>query len=582
MSNVFEKGLERGIPLDKAAAFFLSMKGEEKRASYEELEAAFNALSVEEQDQILKEAGEAGLIDKIADGMMGAAGGAPSLPATAKGQNMAPPAPASLPPTAMGQNPTKVAEAKTPKERAHEQIEIAHEKTRHSTGETVGKHLGTLAGGAAGAAIGHKAGGHGLAGAAAGALVGRGIGRDVGERHDIRHFAEKMKHAAVQMKIAFGDQAMVPEGSVGDSPDINSYLATEQMGEEAEGENAAAYYQQKFQAAMAQLQELQSQQEQTQTMTDTLQQQVAGSQEQIQAAMQQAQMASQAAMQNVQQAHEMAMGATSQAMESQAEVLRQKQLAAAMKMGITQVKDQVMSALASDPTDQLAQQLTSPPPGSGGMVGEAPGAMDPNAQQPGMQNPSTAAAGAPQDPSAAGAQGQPGAPGQEAGAGTAPNSAGTGEEGEAASDGKSEKTKGEGSESTSKGSTKVEIKQAGALLPRTKIASPLSVPHALGGAALGALGGAAYSKMSNDPLRKKVSDLSSIQGRSFAQALDLAQSKARLAFGEAAEEHPLGSAAVGAVHGALMGATKGPEITGALGQIKNNVAEGIGNLRGAA
>jgi len=258
-----------------------------------------------------------------------------------------------------------------------------------------------------------------------GALAGRSIGRSHGENKDIEEFDKKMKEAAAQMKIAFGETPMVPEGMPGETPDINSYLATEQMGEEAEQQNAAAYYQQKFQQAAAQLQEVQEQQEQTQTMADTLQTQVAGSQEQIQAAMQQAQMASQAAMQNVQQAHEMAMGATSQAMESQAEVLRQKQLAAAMKMGITQVKDQVMSALASDPTDQLAQQLTSPPPGSGGMVGGAPGALDPAAQAAGMQNPSTQAAGTPADPGAQAAPGQPGTPGQEAGAGTAPRRSAT-------------------------------------------------------------------------------------------------------------------------------------------------------------
>lgn len=590
MSNVFEKGLERGIPLDEAVAFFVSLKGPEKRASVDELQAIFNEISPEDQDQILKEAAELGLIDKLADGMMGAAGGAPSLPPTAKGQNMAAPMPTSLPPTAMGQN-TKMAESKTPKERAHEQIEIAHEKSRYAKGETVGKHVGMLAGGAAGGALGHKAGGHGLAGAALGALAGRSVGRDVGEHKDIKDFDAKFKHAAAKMKLAFGEgvagSGMSPEGPSGETPDINSYLATEQMGEEAEQQNAAAYYQKKFQEASSQLQQVTEQQEQTQTMTDTLQQQVAGSQEQIQAAMQQAQMASQAAMSNVQQAHEMAMGATSQAMEAQSEVLRQKQLAAAMKMGITQVKDQVMSALASDPTDQLAQQLTSPPPGSGGMAGGAPGALDPNAQG-GMQNPSTAAAGAPADPSAAGAQGQPGTPGQEAGAGTAPNSAGTGEEGEAASDGKSEKSKSEGSSSDTKGSTKVEIKQAGVLRSSSlrrlteKTASPLSVPHALGGAALGALGGAAYSKMSNDPLRKKVDQLSSIEGRSFSQALDLAQSKARLAFGEAAAAHPLASTAAGALHGGMLGAKAGPEIVGALGQIKDNVAEGIGNLRGAA
>jgi hypothetical protein len=564
-----EKHLERGIPQDEAAAFFLSLKGEEKQASAEELEAAWNELAPEEQDAILKEAEAAGLVEK--DANMGAGGmSPPSLPPTAMGQNMPSMPKTSLPPTAMGQNAVKSAEAKTPKERAHEQIEIAHEKTRHSTGETVGKHVGTALGALGGAAAGGSK--HRVVGAIAGGLAGRSAGRDIGERRDIKHFDEKMKHAAAQMKIAFGN-GLMPEGTPGDTPDIHSYLAAEEMGGEAEQSNAAAYYQQKFQQAAAELQQTQEQAEQTQTMADTLQQQVAGSQEQIQAAMQQAQMASQAAMQNVQQAHEMAMGATSQAMESQAEVLRQKQLAAAMKMGITQVKDQVMSALAADPTDQLAQQLTSPPPGSGGMVGGAPGALDPNAQNQ-MQNPSTDAAGNPVDP-AGGAPGQPGTPGQEAGAQTPAGSTGTGEEGESASDGKSEKSKSEGSSSDTKGTTKVEVKHGSA-----KFASPLSLPHALGGAAVGALGGAAYSKMSNEPLRKKVSDLEAQGEGGFSRSLDLAQAKMRLAFGENAERHPGMTIASRALVGGVLGGTVGPEAMRHLGEIKNNVAESIGNLRG--
>jgi len=612
MSFDLEKELLQGIPLDEAAGFFSTLTaGRTKQASAEELESAWQELEPEEKLEVMKLAEGTPFLEHLQPGTEGyystrmlavlqqlpahtflaKEANAGQLPPGAQGMNMSPSMPAPLPSTAQGQNPVKMATAEeVGRERAHTQISTSHEKHRHSGGERTGKHIGTLLGAAAGAAAGHKVGGHGGLGAAMGALAGRSLGKDVGKSHDVKSFHEKMKHAAARLKIAFGEPGgLAPESSSVD-PNIHQYLAAEEMGAEAEQSNAAEYYRQRFQEATQQLQEVQEQAEQTQTMTDTLQQQVAGSQEQIQAAMQQAQMASQAAMQNVQQAHEMAMGATQQAMESQQEVLRQKQLAAAMKMGITQVKDQVMSALASDPTDQLAQQLTSPPPGSGGVVGGASG-QDPNAAA--MQNPAQQAAGNPADPNAA--AGGAGAPGQSPGAGTAPNSAGTGEEGEAASDAKSEKSDSEKSEKKDpQATTKVEVKSAGVLRPwpnesprhlrlreayTSKLAFPLSIPHALGGAALGAGVGAAYAKSSNEPLRKKVDTLSGVQNRSFGQSLDLAQAKARLALGEAAEEHPVATTVGSALHGAALGATSGPEITQSLGNIGQNFREAFQNLR---
>lgn len=548
----FALGLRHAIPIDEASAYFLRLKGQTKEASAEEM---WDRLTPEQQDEILKLAEAEGFLEKEATAPM---------PPSAMGQTMAPPAAATLPPTAMGQNAVKAAEAKTPKEKARDAAETDFEKKKFHKGERTGELVGRVAGAAAGAGAGHHFGKGNIVGSIGGLLAGSSlggkIGKHVGAKSDEKRFEKK----------AF-DQPMSPEGEVGNQPDIHQYLAAEEMGQQAQEQNSAAYYQQKFQEAAAQLQQTQAQATDTQTLADTLQQQVAGSQEQIQAAMQQAQLASQAAMQNVQQAHEMAMGATAQAMESQQEVLRQKQLAAAMKMGITQVKDQVMSALASDPTDQLAQQLTAPPPGSGGMVGGQPAApgQDPNAQ-PGMTNGAQqAAAGG--DPSQA-AGGGPGAPGQEAGAGTPPNSAGAGEDGEAASDGKSEKSEGSGSSSSAKGSTKVEIKQA---------SFPLSLPGALTGAALGGLAGAGYSKMSNEPLRQKVKGLEGQEGRSFSQSMDLAQSKARLAFGEAAEQHPVATSAMSAGAGALVGGKAGPGMVDDVKAMGQNLRGAFENLKKA-
>lgn len=585
MAIDLEKELARGIPLDEAAEFFIRLRGQTKEASLPFLEAAFNELSPDEQAEVLKTAADEGILakgteeyygaqmlaslQKIAN-MPGAQAGAP-LPPTAQGQNMQQPPPANLPPTAMGANQTKMSsmkeESEKGKERAHASISASHEKLRHSGGERIGKTLGTLVGGGAGGAAAHHLGkGHPgitLAGAGMGALMGRGIGRDLGEGHDARHYAKKMKEAAV--KLGF-EGSMSPEGAGDAQPDIHQYLAAEEMGQQAEGANAAQYYQQKFQEAAAQLQASQEQAEQTGAMTEQLQQQVAGSQEQIQSAMQQAQLAHQGAMQNVQQAHEMAMGATQQAMEAQGEVLRQKQLAAAMRMGVMQVKDQVMNALAQDPTEQLASQLSSPPPGS------AQQQMDPAAAAAqGMQNPSTAAAGNP-DPSQQGGPPAQGPAGQAEGAQTQTNSTSPGESGEGASDGNSGKSKGEGSESSTKGSTKVEIKHA----------SPLSLPHALGGAAIGGGIGAAYAHSSNDKLRQKVQELEGIEDRGYGKSMNLAQAKARLELGEIAARHPAITTGLSALGGAFMGNSEGPGLTKSLGEVPGNLREIVQNIQSKA
>ena len=181
--------------------------------------------------------------------------------------------------------------------------------------------------------------------------------------------------------------------------------------------------------------------------------------------------------------------------------------------------------------------------------------MDPAAG--GMQNPSTQAAANPD--AAQQQQSGAGTPQQSAGGSLAPNSAGTGESGESASDGNSGKSESSGSESTSKGTTKVEVKQA------------FSIPHALGGAALMGAAGAGYSQMSNEPLRSKINELSGVEGRSFGQSMELAQSKARLAMGELAEQHPVATTAAHALAGGVMGGSQGPQAVESLQNIGKNI-----------
>ncbi len=332
--NAFERDL-LNIPQDEASAYFLRLTGRDKTASAH-LEEAWNELTSDEQDEILKEAAAEGLLDEKLANMMGAGGAGPMAAMAKPGPppaQMPMPSPTALPSTAQGMNSVKTA-------------------------------------------------------------------------------AQRMKEAAVRLKIAFDAQGATPSPSSGndeDEPSLEEYLQAEAVGEQAEEQASSEFYKTQLQQTQQQLQEAQAQAEQTQQQAEQLQQQVSQNDETIQASMQQAQMAQQSAMTNVQQAHEMAMQATTQAMESQAEVLRQKQFAAAMRMGVQTLKDNVMGAMANDPTDQLAQQLQAPPPGSAGMVGGQPPAppppVDPATGMP-MADPAMAG----QDPAAAGAPPVEGAP----------------------------------------------------------------------------------------------------------------------------------------------------------------------------
>jgi hypothetical protein len=442
--NAFEKGLLSDIPVDEASSFFLKVTGRDKVAQAD-IESAWSELSPEEQQEVLKEANAA----------MTPMGQPPS-PAS-----MAPVQPPALPPTGQGQNSVKAASEKKEKK----------SPISHRVGESIGRHhdtvsgvLGALSGAGSGAA-GARRSGLGGAGQALGAAIGatagyyggratgrvaQGVASGLSHAHKSKYEKHKEAMARAFSKMAQGEvppDAVPTSPSGEEEPSLEEYMQNELVGQQAEEQASAEYFKQRFQQASQQLQQTQAQASETQAMTDQLQQQVAQSQEQIQAAMQQAQMAQQSAMSNVQQAHEMAMNATSQAMESQAEVLKQKQLAAAMRMGVQQLKDNVMNAMAQDPTDQLAQQLQAPPPGTGGPVGggmQQPGmAVDPMTGQP-AQDPNAMAA---QDPNAA-AQG-------------APQQAAPQDGGEQEPSGE-KKEKSEKKDDGKEGTTKVEVKHAAA------------------------------------------------------------------------------------------------------------------------
>jgi hypothetical protein len=462
--NAYEKNLLNGIPQDEASSYFLRVTGRDKLASAN-LEEAWNELSSEEQDALLKEAAEAGLLEKDANAMMGAAKpGPPPAPAA-----MAAPSPQALPPTAQGMNSVKTAKERDPietgKERAHTNLATNFEKHKHTKAERAGKHLGTVAGALGGAAAGKQVGGKpgAVTGAVLGALGGRSLGKDTGKSVDSALFSHRMKKKAEELKVAFdgsdGQMSAPSSGGPGLDPDgdptLEEYLRQESMGQDAEEQAGASFYRQRLQQAMQELEATKAQADETSMKTQELEQQVSQNDQAVQAAMQQAQMAQQSAMANVQQAHEMAMQATSQAMESQAEVLRQKQLAAAMRMGVQTLKDNVMNAMAQDPTDQLAQQLQAPPPGSmgapvGGQPPPPPAPIDPMTGQP-MVDPAMAG----QDPNAAAG----GAPPAEGGGEKKPSSSEGGEKKEK-SESKSEKK--DDDKKDDGGKTHVEVKTGSA------------------------------------------------------------------------------------------------------------------------
>lgn len=318
----------------------------------------------------------------------------------------------------------------------------------------------------------------------------------------------------------------------GAAPDeLQGYLQQESAAMAAADQAATDFYQAKAQAAQAQAQSMQEQVGQLTQQIQGLQQQIDQSQGQIQSSMQEAQIAQQAAIQNVQKAHAAASQATSQAMQSMEEVLRQKQLAAAMRMGAIQLKDQVMGALTQDPTEQLAQQLQSPPPSTGGMGGPPQsGQVDPSTGQPMQQM------GQPAPQQAAPQQGAE-APAPQEAAPKKPPAA---------------KKPGGGTHVTvSTGEKKASI--------GTEIAK--RAPYAAAGAAGGALLGHGFAKMDNSGLRQKVQDMDQQQGpRTFGASFNLAQAKIRLALGEAAEEHPGATAAIGGVLGGLSAGANAPAI----------------------
>lgn len=396
--------------------------------------------------------------------------------------------------------------------------EAHREKSRR--GERYGDLAGRAAGTVGGAMAGKKyLGPYGApTGAVLGYLGGGKVGREVGTEIDTAK--------AASMKMAFAKLAQPPPAGAGPEPAAMdqmaqqpqpmpmappapeppppppmpsptmapNYLQAEQMGQQAQQANEANFYRGKLEENQGQLQGMQQQVDDAQAQLQSLQQQAAEASSQIQ------------------QATDAATQATDQA-------LQQTQMAAKMRMGMQQMRAQMLEVASQEPDaiaeqqqrDQAmaqSQQLQGAP--EAGMEGEPPAEGGPAEMAP-----------------------APGAP-----PGAAPGGVGEGE-GVSAPAASPEQQMVDPQAAMKMGSA--------GLLGR--------LPYAAGGAVLGAAGAGMTPSVEN---AQKGVDEAEGAPNTFGNSLRKARAKAGLAMAEHAEEHPTGHRIMGGLMGAGMGALGGP------------------------
>lgn len=309
-----------------------------------------------------------------------------------------------------------------------------------------------------------------------------------------------------KIKVAFFKLALEQ------TPNIQEYLAREQEGMQMQEQNEVGFMRQRMMEMQQQMAGTQQGQAATQQQMQTLEQQIAQSQAQIQMAQQSAMDAQQLAT----QAQQGQLSATDEAMRS-------TQLAAQMRMAYQQLRSQMMDVASQDPAAGLADQLK----GMGVQDPMASMGAPPTAGAPSPEmGPAGQAAGAQPTPDAAPPEGETGANNQNA-SGKAP---------------------------PMQGAAPAGAKQASARLMGAAV-----------GAGLGGLGTALEARAGTKDLKKNVQELEGQQG-GFVHALNLAQSKARLAMSEAAEQHPVAATLAGSLVGAGVGAGAGPAAKSLLGK----------------
>jgi outer membrane murein-binding lipoprotein Lpp len=333
-----------------------------------------------------------------------------------------------------------------------------------------------------------------------------------------------------------------------------NYLEAELTGRRVQEANEANFYRAKADEASTQVASMGEQVQSIQGQLDQLSAQAAESQSQI-------------------------MAANEEAMRANDQMLNQATLAARMRMGMQQLRAQMMEVASQDP-EQLAAAAGGPTPMDVGQQAQMAGApaAAPAGSPEGASDPTGGAGGAPPgapaepgaDPGTPAASPDPGAPpgSPSAGAGGPPGGGG-GEGGES--------QKSDGGESTDKkkdtAETTVSIKKGSAKtaglmnMPNMEQELRHMAPYVAAGVGLGGLAGAyeGYHEGDKVPnLQKRVSEL---QG-TFGKSLELAQTQVELAKAEEARANPGKSALRGGLRGAAIGMTAGAITPQAIGGVR--------------
>lgn len=328
-----------------------------------------------------------------------------------------------------------------------------------------------------------------------------------------------------------------------------NYLEAEETARRVQEANEAAFYRGKAEEAGAQVQSMGAQFADVQAQLDQLKAQAAESQSQI-------------------------MAANEEALRANDQMLNQATLAARMRMGMQQLRAQMMEIASQDP-EQLAAAAGGPTPMDVGMQAQQAAA-----------GPAPAAGGAPpgadpsMDPGA-----QPGAPGASPDPNTAPGSAPAAAGGPSDSGSPSEAGKSDGGgtdkeKKESGGETTVSIKKGSAKTAGIYEESVRKLPFAAAGAAIGA--GAGYlsaRRGANIPnLRQKVDELKGQQTEGgFGKAIELGRAQIALAEAEEGRQDPTRAA----LRGGLLGASIGSGLSVAVPAIHSGGKELYKNLRTA-
>lgn len=312
-----------------------------------------------------------------------------------------------------------------------------------------------------------------------------------------------------------------PPGSARYAP-VN-YLEAEAVARQAQEQNEAAFYRSKAEEAGAQVQGMGAQVQEIQAQLDELAAQAAQSQAQI-------------------------MAANEEAVRANDQMLNQATLAARMRMGMQQLRAQMMEVASQDP-EQLAAAAGGPTPMDVGMQAQQAAAEPaPMGGAPGGDP--TVAPGA-----------QPGTPEASPDPSTAPGSPPASSGGPSGSGGASESSNSDGGgtdkeKKDSGGETTVSIKKGSVKRAGIYEESLLKLPAMAIGGGIGAGVGYYNAKKGKEipDLRAKVNELKGQQREGgFDRAIELSKTQMQLAEAEWANKDPARAALKGGLLGASMG-----------------------------